>query len=618
MIRPDGWTELYGRSWSPVMSSDGIPSPAPELMIHLAAFSNVYAHPELDSPLVREQSFRSIVDHLWGKESRFEFIWHPWADEMLKLACSQRYLGVAGCASSGKSAFFALWAIVNFISAPRKTQVIVASTQLSLAKKRIWKDVQAFWNALPERVRPGRLIPSLSVIVFQDPETEERLDGFGITLVAADKSHGESAKPKLIGIKAARVLLILDELPDLSVSMIDAASNLSKNPHFQMIGLGNPDSYFDAFGRFVKPKKGWDALSEADTEWETEIGGRCIRFDGEKSPNVLAGENIYPFLITQQNLDEDALRYGGTYSAGYYRMNRGFFRPTGRADSVYTEQEIIESGSNLRVSSWIGIPTRVIFLDPSFTNGGDRCLAREGFIGRVAALNLPVLELGKVHLLHEDVSKEKESRTQQICRQFAALCQELKIPARHVGIDATAGGGPFGDVLSQYLGNGFLRLNLAGSASEKPASNADRTPANKRYKFKVTEIWYGAKEMMRTGQLRNIDDELCRELVARTYRMEGGLIQVESKRELKKRIGKSCDLADASLGLVAIGKERFGMTAAGVMAPSGSFSGSRSFDQPSAKKFPPNVWGPGDNERGFGQDGGWSDHILGVPQVMGR
>ena len=98
MIRPDGWTELYGRSWSPVVA-DGITSPAPELMIHLAAFSNLYAHPELDSPLVREQAFRSIVDHLWGKESRFEFIWHPWADEMLKLACSQRYLGVAGCAS---------------------------------------------------------------------------------------------------------------------------------------------------------------------------------------------------------------------------------------------------------------------------------------------------------------------------------------------------------------------------------------------------------------------------------------------------------------------------------------------------------------------------------------
>ena len=614
------WVRKYGREWAPIVHG-GHEYPAPDLMIDLAAFANLDGIPELASPDIKEQAFRGVVEALWHKGSNFEFIWHPWAERMLKAACRERYLGVAGCASSGKSSFFAAWAIVNFLAAPRRTQVIVASTQLSLAKKRIWRDVQTMWSAIPEDMRPGKMIPSLSVLVYQDPDTGERLDGFGITLVAADKSHGESAKPKLIGIKAARVLLILDELPDLSPSMLDAASNLSKNPYFQMIGLGNPDSYFDAFGRFVKPAAGWDSLTESDEEWRTELGGLCLRFDGEKSPNVLAGEALYPFLITQENLDEDAARYGGKLSAGYYRMNRGYFRPTGRSDAVYTEQEILESHSMDRVKDWVSTPTKIIFLDPSFTNGGDRCLAKEAFVG-LTRNGKVVLELGRTHLLTEDTTNKTDSRTMQIARQFADIITAAKINPRHVGLDATAGGGPFGDVLAQFIGPNFFRLNLAGNASDKPVSTSDSTPANRRYRYKVTEVWYGAKELLRTGQIKGIDPDLVKEMVARTYRLEGQLVQVEDKKSLRRRIGRSCDLADAALGVIALAKERCGLGATGVRKAL-DMGGQITSSPGAARPFPSRVWRHDDNDPiadGFGGSGepGWGEHQLGsVPAVFG-
>ena len=46
------------------------------------------------------QHFKNAVDLLWNRKgSTRRFIWSPWAEEMIREACDNQYLGVAGCAS---------------------------------------------------------------------------------------------------------------------------------------------------------------------------------------------------------------------------------------------------------------------------------------------------------------------------------------------------------------------------------------------------------------------------------------------------------------------------------------------------------------------------------------
>ena len=94
----------------------------------------------------------------------------------------------------------------------------------------------------------------------------------------------------MIGIHAPRVILIADELSDISENVLSAGTgNLAKNPYFQMIGMSNPSSRFDPFGVMATPKAGWAAINEElDYEWATRINGRYLRIDSEQGKYTAA------------------------------------------------------------------------------------------------------------------------------------------------------------------------------------------------------------------------------------------------------------------------------------------------------------------------------------------
>jgi hypothetical protein len=102
-----------------------------------------------------EYHFKRIVSALWPEDGPKPFVWHPWAERMLEASCRNKYLAVAGCASSGKTDYFAIWAIVNFIVAPYDTMVLVTSTTLKDSRKRIWGSIRDYWQAAP--ALPGKL-----------------------------------------------------------------------------------------------------------------------------------------------------------------------------------------------------------------------------------------------------------------------------------------------------------------------------------------------------------------------------------------------------------------------------------------------------------------------------
>jgi hypothetical protein len=79
---------------------------------------------------------------------------------------------------------------------------------------------------------------------------------------------------------------------------------------------------------------------------------------------------------------------------------------------------------------------------------------------------------------------------------------------------------------------------------------------------RVTELWFGAKEFLQNGQLRGIGPDLAREMTSRNYdtRKSGSMkVVVESKTDMKARIGRSPDVADAAFVMLDVVRERFGL-----------------------------------------------------------
>tara|TARA_R100000005_G_C5001339_1_gene208513 strand:+ start:3546 stop:5333 length:1788 start_codon:yes stop_codon:yes gene_type:complete len=522
----------------------------------------LYGFANHDAPRAKEFYFWRVCDELWNNADLPEklMVKHPWAEKMIRAAIKNKYLSIGGSASSGKSHTMAAWGIVNWLSQPQDTLVLMTSTTLREARKRIWGSVMTLLTVIEGA--PIKIRDSIGNASYVN-ENGTLIERAGLSLVAAEKARTREATNKLIGIKQKRVILIGDELSEISESIVNAGlTNLSKNPHFQMIGMSNPNSRFDAFGVWSEPKNGWDSVdTNVDDTWKTKWDGRYLRLDGERSPNVLAGEVIYPWLPTQQKLDEDRALLGEE-SRGYMRMVRAVFFDSDETTGIYTENELTMSGAMNRVE-WEGATTKVAGLDPAFTNGGDRTILYTATVGYNKNGHY-VIEFGKAIHLNDDATNKAVPRTYQIVRQIKEHCEKNKILAENVAVDATGAGAPFCDVLAGEWSNKFMRVGFGGKASDKRVSASSQLVGEELYMNRASELWFVGKELMRTKQVFGITANLASEMTSRNYDMvkSGTLrVKIESKPEFKSRFGSSPDLADAAFLALDCARQRLGLVA---------------------------------------------------------
>jgi len=519
------------------------------------------------SHTAKEYYFWRIADLWWNHPElpRKMFERNPWSELVIKECICNRYLAVGGAAGGSKSHTLAGYAIVSWAARPAYTSVLMTSTSLGMARKRIWgstMDLLSVIEGLPIAIRDS--IGSASYI---DPKGNIR-DTSGITLIAAERSRTREAIGKLIGIHQRHVILIGDELGELSPAITQAAmSNLSKNPTFEYKGLSNPASRFDAFGEWATPKDGWESINtDLDDEWVTKWGGKYIRLDGERSPNILAGHTLYPYLPTQEKIDDDKA-FLGENSRGYYRMVRAVFFDSDEAEGVYGESEILQSGSMNKVE-FVGSTTRLAACDPAFTNGGDRTVIWFGTLGYDTEGQF-TLRFDEALFLSDDATNKAVPRTYQIVNQIKDACIKRGVSPENCAVDATGAGAPFCDVLAGEWSRNILRVQFGGKASDRRVSANSRLTGEELYTNRVSELWFVGKEFLRTKQLSGITTDLAKEMCSRRYDMikSGNLrVKIESKIELKARMGASPDLADGAFILLDLARQKHGLVAVDLAA----------------------------------------------------
>lgn len=513
-------------------------------------------------PAHKDYYFWRIADELWNRDDLPEpmMVRHPWAEDVIYELHRNKYLAVGGAASSGKSWVLAAYGIVNWLSSPHDTLVMITSTTMREARKRIWGAVITLLSVVDGL--PGKIRDSIGSVNYVN-ENGTLFDTAGLSLIAAEKSKTREAVGKFIGIKQKNVLVIADELSELSEAILNAClSNLSKNRTLRVAGLSNPNSRFDAFGIWATPKDGWESVDVMTADyWPTKWGGKYMRLDGERSPNILAGEDIYPWLPTAAKVEEDKMILG-TESRAYMRMVRAVFFDSDESEGVYSDTELATSGA-MRQVDWAGTPVVVAGLDPAFTNGGDRTVLYTGKVG-YASNGHYVFEFGDHYSLNDDATNKAVPRTYQIVRQVRDLCKSLNIAPSNLMVDSTGAGAPFCDVLAGEWSDAINRVSFGGTASDKRVSANSKLVGNELYFNRVSELWFVGKELIRTKQIFGVKPDLAQEMVARHYDLvKGGSLRMklEGKPDFKARFGRSPDLADAAFLALAAARQIHGLMA---------------------------------------------------------
>lgn len=520
--------------------------------------------------------FKQLETLLFGKEK----LWHRWNELQLQEYLANRTIGVLGPASSGKTNGAATDVLTDYYCFPECTTVIICSTTKERLEDRIFGEIKKYHRIAKKSCEwlPGNLIEGRMRIV-SDSRTDS-VDGRdfrnGVIGVPCKRGGDYVGLGDFIGIKNKRVRMVADELQLLPPAFVFAVSNLDKNPDLKVIGLGNPKETTDALGVFCEPSielGGWDGGIDQTPKtktWRTKRpDGIVIQFVGSDSPN-LDGKLGIP-LITQEAIDRDIAQYGKD-SLQFTMMNQGMM-PHGQGSRRVLTPQLCRKNKALEKALWAGGERiRIGFLDAAYSGvGGDRCVFGELQLGyesseivdaSEAVFNVvnqnptsrshrQIVELVDMVMVPVSVVKGCDEPVDQIVSFVHQQCSTRNIPPEHFFFDSGMRTSLVTAFSRQWSPN-VNPIDCGGAPSDRQVSAQIRVPCHKHYQKFITELWFSVRLAIEAQQFRGMKEGVMMEGCQREWKIVGqNKTEVETKREMKEKTGKSPDLFDA----LAIGIE---------------------------------------------------------------
>jgi hypothetical protein len=338
-------------------------------------------------------------------------------------------------------------------------------------------------------------------------------------------------------------------------SFLDAIPNLQNNPWTKFLFLGNPLAQNDPLDKVSEPKDGWSSIGipTKTMTWRTKyMNGVCLCLPGLDSPNFDYPEDQpdrFPYMVSRRKAALVANTYGEG-SQQYCSQILGV-RVAGLTARKVITAEICEKFGAYNKPVWRGETTKIYSIDAAYGSiGGDLCVG--GWIEFGLDVDgKQILAVGS-HKTIPVSSLSKVPPDDQIADYVKADCDELGIEQKNVFYDGRT-----------LLAAAFARIwndpcnpvDFGGRTTARPVAhgvnvlddNGQTRPklCKEHYSKFVTELWFSIRYTIESGQFRNMDDEILDDAIPREWKtVRGNLIEVESKKEMKKRTGKSPDVTD--------------------------------------------------------------------------
>ena len=487
------------------------------------------------------------IDHKLGEQ-----IWSK-QKEISQSLKDNRYTAVKSCHGIGKS-YIASRAIANWIDAHPPGDAFVVTTAPTAAQ------VSAIlWRETQKAHRIGKLPGNIITAGYPQWKLFGELVGYG-------RKPADYADSAFQGIHAQYVLIVIDEASGVETKLFTAVDALATNKNARVLAIGNPDDPTSHFAGVCKPNSGWNVI-HVDGLYSPNINagqvktlagpqGECIQcrlggrtrslledlMDEEEIPysEETVNERLADSLISPLWIEERLHRWVGTPSGSDTISKLSYQSPlfTAKVRGLFPESNtngVIPLGwveaAVIRWHNWndAGRPQPN---HPRLVIGAD--IARQGEDQTSLALRrgLAVHEIIKYH--HAD--------TMEVTGYITSKMDDLSIAV----VDVIGVGAGVVDRMRE------LSLEVIGfNASSGTGDMRDRS---NEFAFlnQRSAAWWNMREMLDPSRGFNImlpDSEILKaDLTAPRWTPRSGTpakIQIESKEDIKKRLGRSTDEADA-------------------------------------------------------------------------
>jgi hypothetical protein len=463
--------------------------------------------------------------------------------ELLTWAWSTyKTMAVIGHASAGKTHTLAHIAYVHYLASPLDTIVTLTSTHLPGLKKRLWSDVVSAHKTSSLGECMHVRTHDMTIRPVQHPKE----DKYVIEGIAVDR--GEEAVARIQGNHSRNHrFVIIDEAEGTHRAIFEAASNLMTDNDFRWAMLANPENPHGEFGSWCEPVAGWNSVDpDMEKYWETARGGICVRLDGLKSanfrhPSPEGKKSYFPFLIDKEYTDRIEKSYGFE-SPRWWIFVRGWFPPAGSMGTIFSANILAQALERILYNY---PPTPCAALDPAF-EGGDECILEFGEYGKANgsdyAFNINALEVVRV------VAKPGgDPLDYLIAYEVMAQCKEKGVKPQDFIMDTTGAGRGIHAILRKEWGP-VEKCDFGGKPSDRKLKSFEDRTSEELFDRFVTELWFAAKAFIEAGLVGGITlkyKTLREQLSARRYEVKSKKESIETKKEMKKRVGYSPDHADA-------------------------------------------------------------------------
>ena len=397
---------------------------------------------------------------------------------------------IYSCIASGKS-FAAACVIPWWLNTRHPSRVFtVAPTERQL-KINVWGEL-------------GRILPAARAPMGG------KLDTLNWKLGEGWYAKGFSPKDALavFGIHGPNDLILFDDAQGVAADVIDAFENASAGGTAKFLFLCNPT--------FVSGPL-YDAITGKRGTMHT------VQITADDTPNVKAGRVVVPGLITREKRDEWVTKYG--WDSDFVRVKVRALPPKQEPDTLIP-------------IDWLELARAREVVEDRRSVCAGQDVARFG-----DDLSVFGAKAGRQYLPEQEGWVLQGNDTMQVTGRMMEAT--AAIGALQVNVDEIGLGAGVVDRGKEVVRERGLKCVVRGVNVSSKARDESRF-VNLR-----AEIWWAARESLdpknaNAMSLSGCSDELIADLSSMKYRLRSdGRIEVESKDETKKRLGRSPDRGDA-------------------------------------------------------------------------
>jgi hypothetical protein len=459
--------------------------------------------------LERGQRSRWRADPVkWATEHGIEL----WSGQVriLRAVADEDRVAIRSSHDTGKS--FAMAVLVGWwldIHSPGTARVVTSAPTGDQVRGVLWVEINALWERLGLGGRRNQ-----SEIWF------------GSYQAALGRKSSDYNPAAFSGWHAPHLLVIVDEADGISAALWGAVDTLATNLGAKIVGIGNPDDPQSEFRRRQADQPGPGKYHTIRiSAWDTP------NFTGEKVSPFLSGVLLAPSWVEEMRLAWGGHPDGGAPDHPFWQSKVEAEYPDESANAVVRLSDLLRARRSERdgkLREWDDRQPPRVGIDVAGSETGDESVMRGG-------RGLRLLDAFR-------------TRTGDPEELEDWLVDHLDVfGATTAAIDADGIGFGYAGAIRRRRGRKVAVTAIRSSAS----ADDSKTYLNRR-----AEMWWQLREALARGgddqlDFTVLDDVTAGQLLLPRYSTHRGKIQVESKDDLRKRLGRSPDDADVLVYLLA-------------------------------------------------------------------